>query len=113
MAFESVSMASISAGVEAFASALTGIRPAARPSTEIRTIGPLCGGDSRAYHQPMPAAPATAMKNSVRMRVTCQLRTFAGRVFDIESSERGTRTGDLSAGQREAASTEAVVFRPF
>ena len=59
---------------------------AASPSTEIKTIGPWCGGDSRAYHQPIAAAPATATKNNVRMRVTCHWRTLVRACFDIQYS---------------------------
>ena len=45
-----------------------------RPSTASRTIGPWCGGDSRAYHHPTAAAPTAAEKTSVMMSVACQRR---------------------------------------
>src|SRR6185436_14217287 len=44
------------------------------PSTANTTIGPWCGGDSRAYHHPTAAAPTAAVNTSVTMSVACQRR---------------------------------------
>ena len=63
---------------------------------------PGAAGDSRAYHQPIAAAPATATKNSVRMSVACHWRTLAGGCFDIQNTAGGRERRllcDRSAGR--------------
>src|ERR1700704_6354096 len=62
-------------------------RSARKPSIEIRTIGPWCGGDSRANRQPVNAAPATASVKSATMSVTCHRFRAAGVRFTMWYSE--------------------------